>query len=141
MTATKSANPLTHAARQHTHNCSDKYVTLTSMSGLVYACISDKLCMCVGVQFPGRKISTMCHIVMGTIRGAINTTAALRYVRMSARHFLSPFLPSLLSLYLTLIELFTGTFASDEEKHYAWMKGGGLEGIGGWQRDYSYARR
>lgn len=49
MTATKSANPPTHAARQHTHNCSDKYVILTSVSGSVSACISDKWCMFVHV--------------------------------------------------------------------------------------------
>lgn len=50
---------------------------------------------------------------------------------MSGRHFLAPFLPPLLSLCLTLIELFTGTFASDEEKHYAWMKGGWIGGYRG----------
>ena len=49
---------------------------------------------------------------------------------MSAGHFLSP---CSLSLHLTLTQLFTATFASDEEKHYAWMDEGGglgLEGAG-----------
>lgn len=46
------------------------------MSEWVYECVCDKLCVCVcvGGQLLGRKISTMCHIVMVTIRRAINTS-------------------------------------------------------------------
>ena len=51
------------------HNCTRKYIILTSMSG----------CMCVCVC-GGRNISTMCHIVMVTVRGAINTTQ-ICYIR------------------------------------------------------------
>lgn len=119
----------------------------------VYPHLRQSVHVCaVGVELLGRTVSSVCRIVMGTIRRAINTAviccitacpgvcmyALALYLldtspSMSARHFLSPFFSPLLSLYLILIELFTGTFASDEEKHYAWMKGGwgGLEGMGG----------